>query len=95
MFLGSSLFNFTGAGLCEPTQVDTFSCLKPCSGLIVTSFAKSEQHKDLDTLFLFMVTAEKLSELANMLRKLCKIENFWEVHEGADSGKISFKVYNY
>ena len=32
-------------------QVDTFSCLKPCSGLIVTSFAKSEQHKDLDTLF--------------------------------------------
>ena len=32
-------------------QVDTSSCLKPCSGLIVTSFAKSEQHKDLDTLF--------------------------------------------
>ena len=42
-----------------------------------------------------MVTAEKLSKLANMLRKLYKIENFWEVHEGADSGKISFKVYNY
>ena len=45
--------------------------------------------------FFSMVTAEKLSILANMLRKLYKIENFWEVHEGADSGKISFKVYNY
>ena len=45
--------------------------------------------------FFFMVTAEKLSILANMLRKLYKIENFCEVHEGADSGKISFKVYNY
>ena len=32
-------------------QVDTSSCLKPCSGLIVTSFAKLEQNKDLDTLF--------------------------------------------
>ena len=45
--------------------------------------------------FFSMVTAEKLSILANMLRKLYKIENFWEVHEGADSGKLSFKVYNY
>ena len=45
--------------------------------------------------FFSMVTAEKLSILANMLRKLYKIENFWEVHKGADSGKISFKVYNY
>ena len=45
--------------------------------------------------FFFMVSAEKLSIMAKMLRKLYKIENFWEVHEGADSGKISFKVHNY
>ena len=32
-------------------KVDTSSCLKPCSGLIVTSFAKSELKKDLETLF--------------------------------------------
>ena len=32
-------------------KVDTSSCLKPCSGLIVTSFYKSEQKKNLETLF--------------------------------------------
>ena len=32
-------------------KVDTSSCLKPCSGLVVTSFAKSELKKDLETLF--------------------------------------------
>ena len=32
-------------------KVDTSSCLKPCSGLVVTSFAKSELKKDLGTLF--------------------------------------------
>ena len=32
-------------------EVDTSSCLKPCSGLIVTSFYKSELKKDLETLF--------------------------------------------
>ena len=42
-----------------------------------------------------MITAEKLSIMATMLRKLYKIENFSEVHEGADSGKIFFKVYRY
>ena len=42
-----------------------------------------------------MVTAEKLSIMAKMLRKLYKIEYFWEVNEGADSGKIPFKVYNH
>ena len=32
-------------------KVDTSSCLKSCSGLIVTSFAKSELKTDLETLF--------------------------------------------
>ena len=32
-------------------KVDTSSCLKPCSGLIVTSFVKSELKKNLETLF--------------------------------------------
>ena len=32
-------------------KVDTSNCLKPCSGLIVTSFSKSEKNKDLDALF--------------------------------------------
>ena len=32
-------------------KVDTSSCLKACSGLIVTSFAKSELKKDLESLF--------------------------------------------
>ena len=32
-------------------NVDTSSCLKPCSGLIVTSFVKSKLEKDLETLF--------------------------------------------
>ena len=32
-------------------KVDTSSCLKPCSGLIVTSFAKSKLENDLETLF--------------------------------------------
>ena len=32
-------------------KVDTSSCPKPCSGLIVTSFAKSELKKDLQRLF--------------------------------------------
>ena len=31
--------------------MDTSSCLKPCSGLIVTSFYKSEKQKNLDDLF--------------------------------------------
>ena len=45
--------------------------------------------------FFFMVTAEKLSIMAKMLRKLYKIENFWQVHEGADLEKTSYKVYNF
>ena len=32
-------------------KVDTNRCLKSCSGLVVTSFAKSELKKDLETLF--------------------------------------------
>ena len=32
-------------------KVDTSSCLKPCSGLIVTSFYKSKLENDLQTLF--------------------------------------------
>ena len=32
-------------------KVDTSSCLKPCSGLIVTSFAKSKSENDLETSF--------------------------------------------
>ena len=32
-------------------QVDTSSCMKPCTGLIVTSFDKSENHKDLQLLY--------------------------------------------
>ena len=32
-------------------KVDTSSCLKPCSGLVVTSFAKSELKTDLEALF--------------------------------------------
>ena len=32
-------------------KVDTSSCLKPCSGLIVTSFYKSQLKKELATLF--------------------------------------------
>ena len=30
-------------------NVDTSSCLKPCSGLIITSFAKSDKNLDLDS----------------------------------------------
>ena len=32
-------------------KIDTSSCLKPCSGLIVTSFSKSKLENDLETLF--------------------------------------------
>ena len=35
----------------DKIQVDTSTCMKPCSGLIVTSFAKSEKHKDLQLLY--------------------------------------------
>ena len=31
--------------------VDTSSCIKPCSGLIVTSFFKSEKNKNLELLY--------------------------------------------
>ena len=34
--------------------VDTVSCLKPCSGLLVTSFSKSNDNKNLDDLFPFL-----------------------------------------
>ena len=33
------------------TKIDTSTCFKPCSGLIITSFSKYEQTKDLETLF--------------------------------------------
>ena len=32
-------------------SVDTSSCMKPCSGLIVTSFFKSENYKDVKLLY--------------------------------------------
>ena len=32
-------------------KVDTSSCLKPCSGLIITTLAKTESRRDLETLF--------------------------------------------
>ena len=32
-------------------KVDTAGCLKPCSGLLVTSFFKSEQNKKIEDLF--------------------------------------------
>ena len=35
-------------------KIDTSSCLKPCSGLIITSFAKSAKHIDLHTWSPFM-----------------------------------------
>ena len=41
----------------------------------------------------FVIPPEKLSIMANMLRKMYKSMNFSEVHEGADTGRIFFKVY--
>ena len=35
----------------EINNVDTSSCLKPCSGLIVTSFSKTDKNNDLENLF--------------------------------------------
>ena len=32
-------------------NVDTSSCVKPCTGLMVTSFSKSGQTKDLEDIF--------------------------------------------
>ena len=32
-------------------EVETFGCQKPCSGLFVNSFYKSEQKKDVENLF--------------------------------------------
>ena len=32
------------------TKIDPSRCLPPCSGLIITSFVKSEKQKDLDSL---------------------------------------------
>ena len=34
----------------DKIQVDTSKCLKPCAGLIITSFSKSERTKNLDNL---------------------------------------------
>ena len=35
-------------------KVESASCLKPCSGMIVTSFAKSNQNVKMDNFFLFL-----------------------------------------
>ena len=35
----------------DKISVDTSSCMKPCSGLIVTSFSKSVEYKKLDILY--------------------------------------------
>ena len=40
----------------DKISVDTSSCMKPCSGLIVTSFAKSEKYKDLKLLYSNIMT---------------------------------------
>ena len=32
------------------TRIDTSNCLKPCFGLLLTSFYKSELHKDVENL---------------------------------------------
>ena len=32
-------------------KVNTSNCLKPCSGLIITTLSKTEQNRDLETLF--------------------------------------------
>ena len=32
----------------KSVMIDSFSCLKPCSGLIVTSFSKNYLNKDLE-----------------------------------------------
>ena len=35
----------------EKIHVDTSGCLKPCSGLIVTTFTRSEQKGNLENVF--------------------------------------------
>ena len=41
----------------------------------------------------FVIPPEKLSIMANMLRKMYKSVNFLEVHEGQATGRILLKVY--
>ena len=35
----------------DKISVDTSSCMKPCSGLIVTSFAKTEENKAIEIFY--------------------------------------------
>ena len=39
----------------EEIKVNTSSCLKPCSGLIVTSLSKSEKAKDVETFYPILI----------------------------------------
>ena len=39
----------------EEIKVDTSSCLKPCSGLIVTSLSKSDEAKEMETLYPILI----------------------------------------
>ena len=34
----------------EKVEVDTTGCLEPCSGLLITSFAKSDQEENIEDL---------------------------------------------
>ena len=48
----------------DSVDVDAPHCLKPCSGLIVTSFSKDDNKKNLDTLVLTTKAYDKYKKIA-------------------------------
>ena len=42
---------------------NTSTCRKPCSGLIVTSFSKSEQRQDMGNLFSLLEAYDKYKKI--------------------------------
>ena len=47
----------------KSVMIDSFSCLKPCSGLIITTLAKSEQIKDWEQFFPIFEDYDKFKKL--------------------------------
>ena len=62
-------------------KVDTSSCLKPCAGLIITTLAKTEPSRKLDTLFPDFKNYESYKKVTGYPRdgkyKLCIMHPFF------------------
>ena len=63
LIIQEPLCSLSGIHCANNVTVDSSNCLKPCTGLIVTSYSKSNEEMDLEKLFPFLKAYDKYKKL--------------------------------